>query len=100
MSILELDLKYKLLEEEPTENSLKIKRVSVNQISNYKVAPEDFVLKIKELRYSESTLKTYKNALEDFLNFHHQILSHLLDINDNTFSSFESLVGTLSWTSV
>lgn len=45
--ILELDLKYKLLEEEPTENSLKIKRVSVNQISNYKVAPEDFVLKIK-----------------------------------------------------
>ena len=84
--ILELDLKYKLLEEEPTENSLKIKRVSVNQISNYKVAPEDFVLKIKELRYSESTLKTYKNALEDFLNFHHQIA--LDQLHDGHIQSF------------
>jgi site-specific recombinase XerD len=71
--ILELGLKFRLLEEGKTEESLKIKRISADKISNYKTAPEDFIMKIKELRYSESTLKTYKNALEDFLNFHHQI---------------------------
>jgi len=84
--ILELDLKYKLVEEEPTEDTLKIKRVSADQISNYKAAPEDFLLKIRELRYSESTLKTYKNALEDFLNFHHQIA--LEQLHDGHIQSF------------
>jgi len=84
--ILELGLKFRFLEEEKTEESQKIKRVSANQISNYKVAPEDFVLKIKELRYSESTLKTYKNALEDFLNFHHQIA--LEQLHDGHIQSF------------
>lgn len=51
----------------------KIKRISAFDIPNYKSCPEEFTLKIKELRYSESTEKTYKNALEDYLNYHHAI---------------------------
>lgn len=84
--ILELGLKYRFLEEERTEASQKIKRVSAYRIANFKTAPDEFVLKIKELRYSESTLKTYKNALEDFLNFHHQIA--LDQLHDGHIQSF------------
>lgn len=84
--ILELGLKFRLLEEEKTEEFQKIKRVSADKIANYRTAPEDFILKIKELRYSESTLKTYKNALEDFLNFHHQ--TAIEQLHDGHIQSF------------
>src|SRR5690554_407787 len=57
---------------EPKEEQ-KLKRISVFEIPNYKVCPEDFILKIKELRYSKSTEKVYKSALEDYLNYHHAI---------------------------
>lgn len=84
--ILELGLKFRYLVEEKTDASQKIKRISADNIANYKIAPQEFVLKIKELRYSESTLKTYKNALEDFLNFHHQIA--LDQLHDGHIQSF------------
>ncbi len=84
--ILELGLKFRFLEEEKTEESQKIKRVSADKIAIYRSAPDEFILKIKELRYSESTLKTYKNALEDFLNFHNQIA--LDQLHDGHIQSF------------
>lgn len=64
----------------------KVKRVSAFDIPNYKRCPEDFILKIKELRYSESTEKVYKNALEDYLNYHHLIdIEHLNEGHIQTF---------------
>jgi site-specific recombinase XerD len=74
------------LKKKKQSNRLEKKRVSADQLVNYKIAPEEFILKIKELRYSESTLKTYKNALEDFLNFHHQIA--LNQLHDGHIQSF------------
>ena len=49
------------------------KRISAVDIPNFKICPNEFILKLKELRYSVSTEKTYKNALEDYLNYHHSI---------------------------
>lgn len=64
----------------------KVKRLSAFDIPNYKRCPEDFILKIKELRYSESTEKVYKNALEDYLNYHHLIdIEHLNEGHIQTF---------------
>lgn len=57
---------------EPVEEQ-KTRRISAYDIPNYKSCPEEFTLKIRELRYSESTEKVYKNALEDYLNYHHTI---------------------------
>jgi integrase/recombinase XerD len=62
-----MKLEIREIHEIPNE---KQKRKTAYNTVNYKSAPENFLLKIKELRYSESTYKTYKNALEDYLNFH------------------------------
>jgi len=67
--IIELGLTFSFIEETKTETENK--RISPFEISNYKQAPENFILKLKELRYSHNTEKTYKNAFEDFLNFNH-----------------------------
>ncbi len=66
-------LGLKIISQVEEEEEQKVKRISAFDIPNYKRCPEDFLLKIKELRYSESTEKTYKNALEDYLNYHHTI---------------------------
>ena len=67
--IIELGLTFSFTEETKTE--IENKRISPFEISNYKYAPENFILKLKELRYSHNTEKTYKNAFEDYLNFNH-----------------------------
>jgi integrase/recombinase XerD len=66
-------LGLKIISQVEAEEEQKVKRISAFDIPNYKTCPEEFTLKIKELRYSESTEKTYKSALEDYLNYHHAI---------------------------
>jgi integrase/recombinase XerD len=66
-------LGLKIISQVEKEEEQKVKRISAFDIPNYKTCPEEFILKIKELRYSESTEKTYKSALEDYLNYHHSI---------------------------
>ena len=50
------------------------------------VCPDDFILKLKELRYSLNTEKTYKFALEDYLNYHHTI--DIEKLNEGHIQSF------------
>jgi site-specific recombinase XerD len=59
-----LNLRY---EEEKTDTS-KIARRTTYDVPNYRQAPESMVLKLKELRYSERTIKVYKNSFEEFIN--------------------------------
>jgi len=56
-------------EEEPVGEP-GVKRITPFDIANYRTCPESMVLKLKELRYSESTLKTYKNLFEEFINYY------------------------------
>lgn len=47
----------------------KIKaRTSRHDIANYRECPAEYIAKLKELRYSENTLDTYRNMFEEFIN--------------------------------
>ena len=85
--INELGLSVIYKEEVDEKSSLTIhKRITPFDISNYKVCPDDFILKLKELRYSLNTEKTYKFALEDYLNYHHTI--DIEKLNEGHIQSF------------
>ncbi|HEX8546201.1 MAG TPA: site-specific integrase [Cytophagaceae bacterium] len=59
------------LEEEQDETG-KTARISPFDIPNYRTCPDEFINKLKELRYSESTIKTYSNSFEEFINYFHK----------------------------
>ena len=46
---------------------------------NYRKMPEEFILKLKERRYSESTLKTYTTAFEEFINYYNKLEINSID---------------------
>lgn len=66
-------LQLKLVYTEGAKETTKKLRTSAYDIENYKRCPDIYVLKLKELRYSENTIKTYKVLFEEFINYYHQI---------------------------
>ena len=81
--ITSINLNYKYTEE--VVNHSKYRKNPLT-IPNYKYCPDNFKLKLKELRYSESTFKTYCSALEDFINYHHKI--ELQKLNEQHIQEF------------
>lgn len=63
---------WKYTEESITETHKKAKPTAFD-IPNYKTVPEQYILKLRELRYAESTIKTYCNNLEEFINYYNTI---------------------------
>jgi len=57
--------------EEETASADKVSRITASDIPSFRYCPEAYLMKLRELRYSESTLKTYKNAFEEFINYFH-----------------------------
>jgi len=51
---------------------IKKTKTSQYDIPNYRFCPDEFSEKMKELRYSEQTIKTYKSMFEEFINFYHK----------------------------
>jgi integrase/recombinase XerD len=47
-----------------------VRKISAFDIPNYRECPEEMILKLKELRYSEKTIRTYKGMFEEFINYH------------------------------
>lgn len=72
-------------EEELTDPSKK-PRKSFFDTANYRKCPDDYLLKLRELRYSEKTLKTYKGAFEEFINYYHE--AELSAINEAMIIDF------------
>jgi site-specific recombinase XerD len=66
----EQSLRFLYEEEENATN--KKSRISAFDIPNYRSCPEEYILKLKELRYSGNTLKTYKALFEEFINYYHK----------------------------
>lgn len=64
------ELNLKIIYEEEQAEVKGISRTSRYDLVNYKKCPEEYINKLKELRYSEKTLKTYKNAFEEFINYY------------------------------
>jgi site-specific recombinase XerD len=47
-------------------------KISEYDIPNYRSCPTEFIEKLRELRYSEQTLKNYKSLFEEFINYYHK----------------------------
>ena len=70
---------YKVVyEEEPAEDK-GVKRISDFDIPNYRECPEEMILKLKEIRYSEKTIKVYRAAFEEFINYYHSYEINTID---------------------
>ena len=87
--INELNLSYSFIEEVVANNSAQ--RFTPLEIVNYKTNPENFILKLRKLRYSHNTEKKIKVlpiaiGMEDFINFHHT--KDLDKLNENDIQSF------------
>lgn len=80
------DQRLKLLYEEEEGDTEKKGRRSALDIPNYRKCPDEFILKIKELRYANSTLKTYKTAFEEFINYYNEIA--IEDLNETMITDF------------
>ena len=65
--------------EEEIKDTNKVGRITAFDIPNYRQCPEEYILKLRELRYSEQTVKTYKNAFEEFINYYHKFDINTID---------------------
>ncbi len=70
------------------KNSIK-PRKSRHDIENYRECPENYVRKLKELRYSKHTMDSYTDLFEEFINYYDEI-----PIND---ISEEMIIGFLQY---
>ncbi len=64
--------KMKVIYEEEQIDKTKKPRITFYDIPNYRPCPESYILKLKELRYSDRTLSSYKGMFEEFVNFYHK----------------------------
>ncbi|OJW74814.1 MAG: recombinase XerD [Spirosoma sp. 48-14] len=56
--------------QENTDIVERVPRPSASSIANYRPCPESYLLKMKELRYSQQTLKNYVSLFEEFINYY------------------------------
>ena len=67
-----LELSFIMNIEEEDRTSVKPKK-SVLDVLNYKKCPDEFVNKLQELRYGESTIKNYSTMFEEFINYYNKL---------------------------
>lgn len=67
------ELKLEIRYEEQMPNEKGLPKVTAYDIPNYRQCPEEYVLKLRELRYSENTILTYTNAFKEFINYYHKL---------------------------
>ena len=69
---LALETGLKVTFEEEAAGSSGVKRISAFDIPNYRQCPEEMILKMKEKRYSERTIKVYTGMFTEFINYYHK----------------------------
>ena len=62
--------KLRVIYEEEFITGSKKSRISSLDVANYRKCPDEYLLKLQELRYSDNTLKTYKVSFEEFINYY------------------------------
>ena len=67
-----LGFKYIYQEEEPQVVQKREKLYTFN-IPNYRRCPEDYILKLKEMRYSKNTIRVYSAMFEEFINYYNKL---------------------------
>ena len=69
------------------EKKLKVKpRTSKYDIKNYRTCPQNFIDKLRELRYSQNTLDVYSDMFEEFINYYEDYA--LEDITEQMIMDF------------
>ncbi len=63
----------KLNIEEETVPETRVKRPAPSDLPNYRECPEEYILKMKELRYSENTIRTYADMFREFINYNFRL---------------------------
>lgn len=64
---LNLTLRY---QEEEAKTAERVLKTTPYDIPNYRTCPEEYRMKLIELRYSEKTLKAYAPLFEEFINYY------------------------------
>jgi integrase/recombinase XerD len=64
------DLNLTLRYEEEEQSNSRVQRITPYDIPNYRYCPDEYLLKLTELRYSPKTSKVYKEMFEEFINFY------------------------------
>lgn len=65
--------------EEEARDEFKASRITPFDIPNYRSCPNEFIDKLKEMRYSDNTVQTYTSLFEEFINFYHRFDIHRID---------------------
>lgn len=67
------NLGFKIIYQEEKEDiNEKKNKIAVHNIKNYRRCPEEYILKLREMRYSENTIKVYSAMFEGFINYYHK----------------------------
>jgi Site-specific recombinase XerD len=61
-------------------------RLPRSSFANYRNCPAEYIAKLKELRYSQNTIDTYKHMFEEFINYYNE--TELGDITDSMIVDF------------
>jgi len=62
------------------------KRKKKEEIKNYRSCPDEYLFKLKELRYSENTVKNYVTMFTEFINYYSQ--KNIDEITENQIRDF------------
>jgi len=73
-------------QEEGTAKNKGLARPSRNTVVNYRNCPGEYILKLKELRYSEKTVAIYRSMFEEFINYYSK--SEIERIDEKMIISF------------
>jgi len=67
-----------ILEEEPIGDK-GVKKITEFDVPNYRTCPSEMILKLKELRYSEKTVRVYSGMFEEFINYYYKFDLNKID---------------------
>lgn len=77
---------YKWIYEIEQNENYKERRKSGKGELGFRACPEEYLSKLRELRYSEKTLKVYRSSFEEFINYYREI--ELNDITEKMITDF------------
>ena len=56
--------------EEEVNSDERVARITPYNIPNYRYCPEEYIMKLREMRYSPKTIKLYGSMFEEFINYY------------------------------
>lgn len=61
------------------EEKTATKKSNIKNLPGFKRCPDEYTNKLRELRYSENTLKTYVNSFQEFINYYKEMEPEKID---------------------